>query len=607
MPDASRVDRHRARGRGRAAGARLGAAWSGNWETVLLFFNGEEWGDTDPTLGRDIGFYVFDLPFWRFLLGWASTTLIIVGLLTLATYAARALRWQFHLSAPVRAHLSVIGALLLVVIAAGYQLDIAELAYSVGGPDDSVQAALYTDMNAQLPAYVILTVVALVAAAMLLLNTWFRTLWLLALAAGAWFLLSIARRRPVPDLRAGGAGQAERAQRGAAVPRQPHRGDPRGLRPRRDRAAPVHRRAGADARGLRGGRGHHRQPAAVGLPAAAHDVRPGADPAALLRLPRRRHRSLRDRRRAAPDHAQRARARRRAARPTTPDLDQRAPGLHPRLRHHRRAGRRGDRRRARPTTSSAASTASRSCRSASRASTSARRPTPTSSPAPPPTSSTIRSTPRRAARPRPAPPPPGTARPASASATSLTRALFALRFGDFNLLISGQLTDDSQILFRRDIEERVREIAPFLAYDGDPYLVSADGPAAVGVGRLHRHRSLPERAAAADDEPRSPARTTSATASRSSSTPTTAPSASSWPIPTSRSSPPTRGSSPACSSRLARCPRSWWPTCAIPRTCSPRRTRRTASTTCRRPRAAPRPTTTRTTAGPSPRTSRRLG
>ena len=168
-----------------------GAAWSGAWETVLLFINGEEWGTTDPTLGRDIGFYVFDLPFWRFLLGWASTMLIVVGILTLATYAVRALRWQFHLTAPVRAHLSVIGALLLLVIAGGYQLDIADLAYSTRGIGGSVQAATYTDMNAQVPAYVILTVVAIGSAVLLLLNTFFRTLWLLAVAAGAWFILSI--------------------------------------------------------------------------------------------------------------------------------------------------------------------------------------------------------------------------------------------------------------------------------------------------------------------------------------------------------------------------------------------------------------------------------
>ncbi|HET9900939.1 MAG TPA: UPF0182 family protein, partial [Actinomycetes bacterium] len=168
-----------------------GAAWSGNWETILVFLNGAAWGTKDPTLGRDIGFYVFDLPFWRFVQGWAMTTLIIVGLLTLGAYAARALRWQFHLSAPVRAHLSVIGALLLVIIAAGYQFDIAELAYSTSGWNGNVQAALYTDMNARLPANAILTVVALAAAALLLLNTWFKTLWLLALAGGAWIVLSV--------------------------------------------------------------------------------------------------------------------------------------------------------------------------------------------------------------------------------------------------------------------------------------------------------------------------------------------------------------------------------------------------------------------------------
>jgi len=168
-----------------------GAAWSGAWETVLLFLNGREWGVSDPTLGRDVGFYVFDLPFWRFVLGWGSTTLIVVGLLTVATYAARALQWQFRLTAPIRAHLSVIGALLLGVIAAGYQLDIAELAYSTRSIGGSVQMAGHTDMTAQFPAYMILTGVAIVSAVLLLLNTFFRTLWLLGLAVGAWFVLSI--------------------------------------------------------------------------------------------------------------------------------------------------------------------------------------------------------------------------------------------------------------------------------------------------------------------------------------------------------------------------------------------------------------------------------
>jgi uncharacterized membrane protein (UPF0182 family) len=168
-----------------------GGAWAGRWETILLFTNGGSWGIEDATLGRDVGFYVFDLPFWRFVQGWAISTLIAIGLLTLGAYAAGALRWQFRLTAPIRGHLSIVGALLLVAIASGYQLDIAELAYSTRGIGGSIQAATYTDVNAQLPAYAILTVVALLAAALLLLNTWFRTLWLLGLAAVGWFVISI--------------------------------------------------------------------------------------------------------------------------------------------------------------------------------------------------------------------------------------------------------------------------------------------------------------------------------------------------------------------------------------------------------------------------------
>ncbi|HTE66401.1 MAG TPA: UPF0182 family protein [Candidatus Binatia bacterium] len=167
------------------------AAWSGSWDTILLFANGGDFGTTDPNFGRDIGFYIFDLPFWRFLQGWGVASLIAILLLSLAAYAAGALRWQFRLSAPVRAHLSILGALLLALFALGYQLDIPELSYSTRGIGGAIQAATYTDMNAQVPAYQILTVVALGAAILLLANIWFRTLWALVLAGGVWFGLSI--------------------------------------------------------------------------------------------------------------------------------------------------------------------------------------------------------------------------------------------------------------------------------------------------------------------------------------------------------------------------------------------------------------------------------
>jgi uncharacterized membrane protein (UPF0182 family) len=57
----------------------------------------------------------------------------------------------------------------------------------------------------------------------------------------------------------------------------------------------------------------------------------------------------------------------------------------------------------------------------------------------------------------------------------LRKAAFALRFGDQNLLISSQIQDQTRIVFRRDITERVRTAAPFLTFDSDPYPVIADG------------------------------------------------------------------------------------------------------------------------------------
>jgi uncharacterized protein len=57
----------------------------------------------------------------------------------------------------------------------------------------------------------------------------------------------------------------------------------------------------------------------------------------------------------------------------------------------------------------------------------------------------------------------------------IRKIIFAHHFNDMNLLLSSYITDDSRILIRRNIQERVRTIAPFLTLDRDPYLVISDG------------------------------------------------------------------------------------------------------------------------------------
>jgi uncharacterized membrane protein (UPF0182 family) len=59
---------------------------------------------------------------------------------------------------------------------------------------------------------------------------------------------------------------------------------------------------------------------------------------------------------------------------------------------------------------------------------------------------------------------------------SLWRKLvFALRFGAYQILLSNDINEESRILFLRNIRERVQKLAPFLSFDRDPYLVVADG------------------------------------------------------------------------------------------------------------------------------------
>ena len=71
------------------------------------------------------------------------------------------------------------------------------------------------------------------------------------------------------------------------------------------------------------------------------------------------------------------------------------------------------------------------------------------------------------------------------------RAAFALAFLDYNLLGSSAINDDSQMLWVRDIRDRVEKLAPFLSFDGDPYPVVIDGASHVGDRRLHDHRRYP--------------------------------------------------------------------------------------------------------------------
>jgi len=179
----------------------VGRGTSDHWNDYLLFKHGVPFGLKDPVFGRDVGFYVFKLPFLQSVWQWSYLTLIAVFILSAATHyfdkAIRVLRGTPAFASHVKVHLSVLLGLILVVKAIGYRIEAFYLLYSDRG---AAFGAGYTDINAQLLAYNILFVIALVCAALVLINIYFRGIWLPLAGIGFLALSSVLLNVIYPSL-----------------------------------------------------------------------------------------------------------------------------------------------------------------------------------------------------------------------------------------------------------------------------------------------------------------------------------------------------------------------------------------------------------------------
>ena len=178
----------------------IGASMSGAWETVLLWIHRVPFSPTasvtDPIFGRDIGFFLFELPFLRLIQGLFNGIVIAALLIALARYLVAAANGGLVFTTPVRVHLAVLGGLFLLSVAFGYQLDKLELSYSTRGVAAGVS---YTDQNAQFLALDLLTAISGIAAALLVGGAFTRMLWPLGLTIGFWFFASIVIGRLYPE------------------------------------------------------------------------------------------------------------------------------------------------------------------------------------------------------------------------------------------------------------------------------------------------------------------------------------------------------------------------------------------------------------------------
>ena len=164
----------------------------GRWEEWLLFRNSQSFGTSDDQFGRDVGFYVFELPFLSFLVDWTFAALIIVLLLTIA---AHVLNGGVVFVSPVPAirnatktHVAVLLAVLAVLKAGDYWLDRFDLTSAQTG---IVQGATYSVVQARLPALSLLILVAILTAGLYLSVAKTGSFRAPIIASALWLVVSI--------------------------------------------------------------------------------------------------------------------------------------------------------------------------------------------------------------------------------------------------------------------------------------------------------------------------------------------------------------------------------------------------------------------------------
>lgn len=173
-------------------GILAGIGGSTAWQTVLLWANKVSFGEADPQFGKDISFYVFELPFLAQVASWVWFAVIAALFLSAGSHyfsgAIQPERGIKGISSGALGHLSVLLGGLALIKSFQYYLGTYQLNFSDRG---TVTGASYTDVNAQLPALRLLAIISIISALLFIVNIVVRRLSLPLAAVGIWVLTAV--------------------------------------------------------------------------------------------------------------------------------------------------------------------------------------------------------------------------------------------------------------------------------------------------------------------------------------------------------------------------------------------------------------------------------
>ncbi len=167
-----------------------------NWRTVLLFLNGQEFGEQDAQFHHDLGFYAFTLPVLKMVVSTLSILLILAFLIALFGHYVlggirignKAAGVRGSISRPARLQLAVTAGLWMVAQVIGYWLERYEL---LNTQHDLFTGGSYTDIHAYLPAKIILMIIGVFVAVALFMAVVIKDLRIPGLAVVLMLLSSL--------------------------------------------------------------------------------------------------------------------------------------------------------------------------------------------------------------------------------------------------------------------------------------------------------------------------------------------------------------------------------------------------------------------------------
>ncbi|PSN16698.1 UPF0182 family protein, partial [filamentous cyanobacterium CCP5] len=144
------------------------------WETILRHLNPTSFDRVDPIFGQDISFYLFRLPFFQGLQEGILGILLWSVVISMAVYGLKGeIRpergWKYFLTGHVKAHLCILLSAIALVVTVGFFLERYNLLYS---PTGAVFGAGFTDVHARLHAYWAMGFITLAVAGLFIASLW---------------------------------------------------------------------------------------------------------------------------------------------------------------------------------------------------------------------------------------------------------------------------------------------------------------------------------------------------------------------------------------------------------------------------------------------------